>query len=177
MKKVLFAISTRDGQTRKILQRLAEQWGSEVTCDWYDLHEQQTVDLTDYDQVLVAASIRYGKFHPSLYSFIKQNKAALEKNNATFICVNLTARKPGKDLPENSAYIRKFLKCSPWQPQEIAIFAGALLYPRYRWFDKVMIRFIMKITGGETDTSKEVEYTDWEKVRIFGEKVREKLEL
>lgn len=32
-----------------------------------------------------------------------------------------------------------------------------------------MIRLIMKITGGETDTSKEIEYTDWQKVEFFTE--------
>ncbi|WP_368073587.1 flavodoxin domain-containing protein, partial [Vibrio cholerae] len=44
-----------------------------------------------------------------------------------------------------------FLKKSPWQPERIAVFAGALYYPRYRWFDKMMIRLIMTLTGGETD--------------------------
>jgi menaquinone-dependent protoporphyrinogen oxidase len=44
------------------------------------------------------------------------------------------------------------------------VFAGALRYPRYRWYDRFMIRLIMKMTGGETDTSKEVVYTDWQQV-------------
>ncbi len=30
-----------------------------------------------------------------------------------------------------------------------------------------MIQLIMKITGGETDTTKEVEYTNWQKVSEF----------
>jgi menaquinone-dependent protoporphyrinogen oxidase len=51
------------------------------------------------------------------------------------------------------------------------VFAGALRYPRYRWFDKVMIRFIMRMTGGETDTSKEVEYTDWNEVGQFAQEI------
>lgn len=49
------------------------------------------------------------------------------------------------------------------------VFAGALRYPRYRWFDKVMIQLIMRMTGGETDTRKEVEYTDWQQVAKFAE--------
>lgn len=37
----------------------------------------------------------------------------------------------------------------------------------------VMIQFIMRITGGETDTSKEIEYTvDWEKVKAFVQKIQ-----
>ncbi len=30
-----------------------------------------------------------------------------------------------------------------------------------------MIQLIMRMTGGETDTSKEVEYTDWQEVSRF----------
>lgn len=35
-----------------------------------------------------------------------------------------------------------------------------------------MIQFIMRITGGETDTSKEVEYTDWQKVEAFADQFK-----
>ena len=49
------------------------------------------------------------------------------------------------------------------------MFAGALLYPRYKWIDRVMIQLIMKITGGETDATKEIEYTNWGKVKAFAE--------
>ncbi len=171
MKKVLLAYSSREGQTKKILATLESQWGALTECDWVDIHEMPSIDFTVYDQVLIAASIRYGKFNKALYQFTDKYRDALTESNAVFVCINLTARKPGKDLPENSAYIRKFLASSSWQPEHIAIFAGALRYPRYRWFDRVMIQFIMRITGGETDTSKEVEYTDWQKVAIFGEKI------
>ena len=51
------------------------------------------------------------------------------------------------------------------------MFAGALRYPRYSWYDRVMIRLIMKMTGGETDTSKEVVYTDWKQVANFAREV------
>ena len=40
---------------------------------------------------------------------------------------------------------------------KVGVFAGALLYPRYKWIDRVMIQLIMKITNGETDTTKEIE--------------------
>ncbi|GAB7205818.1 hypothetical protein OS21_23100 [Dickeya oryzae] len=50
-----------------------------------------------------------------------------------------------------------------------AVFAGALRYPRYRWFDRVMIQLIMRMTGGETDSTKEIEYTDWEQVARFAQ--------
>lgn len=76
-------------------------------------------------------------------------------------------RAASQNTPQTNVYTRKFLQRIQWQPTQSAVFAGALLYPRYGWFDRMMIRLIMKITGGETDTSKEVEYTDWDKVAAF----------
>ncbi len=115
--------------------------------------------------IVIGASIHYGHFPLDLYQFIAGNRPQLEMRHNAFFGVNLTARKPGKDTPQGSAYIRKFLKTSLWQPQRVAVFAGALLYSRYTWYDRMMIRFIMWLTGGPTDISQDSEFTDWDRVR------------
>ncbi len=173
MKKVLFLYSSQEGQTVKILEYI-EKHLADYQCELIDLHQVDSVDFSLYERVLIGASIRYGKLNKKLYQFIDRHLEALNQAKAAFFCVNLTARKEaeGKDTPEGSAYIRKFLTKSPWKPSLIGVFAGALYYPRYRWFDRVMIRFIMKMTGGETDTTKEVEYTNWEKVSLFVDSVK-----
>ncbi|MGC9423741.1 menaquinone-dependent protoporphyrinogen IX dehydrogenase [Vibrio sp.] len=169
--KVLMLYSSREGQTQKILRFIAEKLHQDH-CDIRDLHQCDSVDLQTYDKVLIGASIRYGHLSQKLYAFIERHATQLTKVKAAFICVNLTARKEeqNKDTPEGSVYIQTFLKKSSWHPNLIGVFAGALYYPRYRFFDKVMIRFIMQLTGGETDTSKEVEYTNWNKVALFSER-------
>ena len=171
MTKALFIYSSREGQTKKIL-RYIEQELSHLTVETLDLHSAEHIDFEQYDKVLIGASIRYGHLNKRLYQFIERHKDKLESGKVGFFCVNLTARKEdqGKDTPEGSAYIRKFLVKSPWKPELIGVFAGALYYPRYNWFDKIMIKFIMSMTGGETDTSKEVEYTNWKKVALFAQK-------
>ena len=35
----------------------------------------------------------------------------------------------------------------------------------------MMIRLIMKMTGGETDTRKEVVYTDWNQAAVFAREI------
>ncbi|WP_122055095.1 menaquinone-dependent protoporphyrinogen IX dehydrogenase [Vibrio sp. Evd11] len=174
MAKALFLYSSREGQTKKILNYIKEEM-NEFECELQDLHTVSNVDFAQYDRVLIGASIRYGHLNKKLYQFIDANLAQLQSNKVAFFCVNLTARKEdqGKDTPEGSAYIKKFLLKSPWQPTLIGVFAGALYYPRYNWFDQTMIRFIMNMTGGETDTTKEVEYTNWEKVSLFSKKLQE----
>ncbi|OEE59373.1 protoporphyrinogen oxidase [Enterovibrio norvegicus FF-162] len=170
MKKALLLHSSREGQTVKILHFIEKELAGDYQCELVDLHEIPNVNLADYDKVLIGASIRYGHFNKKLYRFIDNNFSALKASNAAFFCVNLTARKPGKDTPEGSVYVQKFLKLSPWQPETIDVFAGALYYPRYRFFDRIMIQFIMKMTGGETDSSKEVEYTNWDRVKQFSKR-------
>ena len=167
--KALILYSSRDGQTREIAARIAQTLAPQQLCDVIDLLEAQKVEWSQYDRVLIGASIRYGHFHPALIKFVTQHRAELLQRVSGFFSVNLTARKADKCTPATNAYTRKFLEQSQWQPDCCAVFAGALRYPRYRWFDRVMIQLIMRMTGGETDTSKEVEYTDWNKVTVFAQ--------
>ncbi len=173
MQKALFLYSTIDGQTVKIFQYI-EQEMSEYQCEMVDLHGVDQIDLSPYSKVIVGASIRYGRLNKKLYRFIERNRSALCERRVAFFCVNLTARKEalGKDTPEGSVYITTFLRKSPWHPDLIGVFAGALRYPRYGFFDKYCIRFIMSLTSGETDITKEVEYTNWEKVSRFVQSVK-----
>lgn len=173
MKKALFLYSTQDGQTIKIFKHIQEEMG-EFDCELVNLHETETVDFSLYERVVIGASIRYGHLNKKLYKFIENNLTALNNNQVAFFLVNLTARKEdqGKDTPEGSAYMKTFLKKSPWQPTLLGVFAGALRYPKYKFFDRIMIQLIMKITGGETDASKEVEYTNWKKVSLFAESIK-----
>src|SRR5471030_33213 len=167
--KALVLYSTRDGQTHAIASYIASCMKEKAECDVIDLQHAEHVNLANYDNVLIGASIRYGHFNAVLDTFVKRNVKQLNRMPSAFFAVNLTARKPEKRTPQTNAYTRKFLLASPWQPALCGVFAGALRYPRYRWIDKVMIQLIMRMTGGETDTSKEVEYTDWEQVKRFAE--------
>ncbi|HEJ0330219.1 menaquinone-dependent protoporphyrinogen IX dehydrogenase [Serratia marcescens] len=167
--KALILYSSRDGQTRAIASYIASKLQDTLRCEVIDLLQAEQVDLNQYQLVMIGASIRYGHFNPVLDKFVKRHAEQLNRMPSAFFAVNLTARKPEKRSPQTNAYTRKFLLTSPWQPKQCAVFAGALRYPRYRWFDRIMIQFIMCMTGGETDTSKEVEYTDWQQVDRFAQ--------
>lgn len=172
MERVLLLHSSREGQTIKILDYIATKLGSDVQCELVDLHQPLTVSFSDYDRVVIGASIRYGHLNKKLYQFISQHQVALEQAKSAFFIVNLTARKEGKDTPETSAYFKKFLLKSSWVPALQDTFAGALFYPRYNFFDRFMIQLIMRMTGGETNPTKEVEYTNWLRVDQFVEKIK-----
>lgn len=167
--KALILYSSRDGQTREIASYIAKVLEEKIACEVMNILHAEKLDWSQYDRVLMGASIRYGHFHPAVAQFVKRHLHELQQRPGGFFSVNLTARKPEKRTPESNAYTRKFLQASPWQPECCAVFAGALRYPRYRWFDRIMIQFIMRMTGGETDATKEIEYTDWQQVQRFAE--------
>lgn len=162
--KALIIYSSRHGQTRAIASRIGKELDA---CDIVDILQTGNINWAEYDRVLIGASIRYGHFHPAVEKFVAKHLHELQQRVSGFFAVNLTARKADKDSPQTNVYTRKFLQASPWKPDCCAVFAGALRYPQYRWLDRVMIQLIMRMTGGETNTAREVEYTDWQRVTQF----------
>jgi len=164
----LIIYSSVDGQTLKIMNRIKQSLEGEVTV--IDIDDNPDIDFTLYNKVLVGASIRYGNFRKNIINFVNQHKSQLDALQNAFFVVCLTARKPEKAVPENNAYMKKFEQLSEWQPKHKAVFAGALLYSRYNWWQTLLIQLIMKMTGGSTDKTQDMELTDWQKVQQFGER-------
>lgn len=169
---VLLLFSTTDGHTIKIchrLQEVIEQQASRVTLA--PIGDAQNMDLTAFDRIVIGASIRYGKHNPQVAEFINGHGQLLEAKSYAFFSVNIVARKPEKNRPETNPYVQKFLKQLSRPPKELAVFAGKLDYPKYGFFDRMMIRFIMLVTKGPTDPKSVVEFTDWCAVEAFGRKM------
>ncbi|KYP97414.1 protoporphyrinogen oxidase [Sodalis-like endosymbiont of Proechinophthirus fluctus] len=167
--KTLILYSSYDGQTQKIARAIAAHLTDCCECDVVDLRLAHDLNLQCYQRVVIGTAIRYGRFAADIDHFIAQQLEWLHSIPSAFYSVNLTARKPDKRTSSTNTYTRKFLAKTPWRPDLCAVFAGALCYPRYRWFDRVIIQMIMSVTGGETDRTKEVEYTDWQQVSTFAD--------
>lgn len=145
--KTLILFSTRDGQTREIASFLASELKElGIDADTLNLNRTDVVEWHHYDRVVIGASIRYGHFHPAVDRFVKKHLAALQALPGHSFRLTRWRVNP-KRTPQTNSYTRKFLLNSPWQPQSCAVFAGALRYPRYSWYDRFMIRLIMKMTG------------------------------
>ena len=136
------------------------------------LKEATKINLSEFNEVIIGASIRYGKHSKELYKFIKLNKNILDQKETVFFSVNVVARKLEKNSPETNPYIKKFLKISGWKPKKIGVFAGKVDYPNYGLIDKYAIKLIMFLTKGPTDTSRSFEFTDWEKVDNFAKQLK-----
>jgi menaquinone-dependent protoporphyrinogen oxidase len=169
---ILVLYSTVDGHTLTICRRLQARFeaaGDRVTL--ISLSQVVGIDVLAFDKIVVGASIRYGKHRPQVREFVQSHLAALASRPSAFFSVNIVARKPQKNRAETNPYVCKFLQQVHWQPREADVFAGRLDYPRYGFFDRQMIRFIMLVTHGPTDPTAVVEFTDWQRVDDFARRV------
>jgi menaquinone-dependent protoporphyrinogen oxidase len=159
--------ATRDGQARRIAERISRRLAEfAVAADLQNLAESEPEPLTLQGKtpVVLVAAVRYGRHLPEADRFLARYKTLAAPAPLVLLSVNLTARKPGKSTPENNAYLRAIIRKHGLQPAIASAIGGRLDYPRYRWFDRQMIRFIMTLTGGPTDPTAQVEFTDWDQV-------------
>ena len=172
MSSFLIIYSSTDGHTKIICERIMNFLNDENPVKLLSLEDAKKIDLSNFEKIIIGASIRYGKHSKELYKFISLNKNILDQKNCAFFSVNVVARKLEKNTAETNPYINKFLKISKWKPNKLRVFAGKVDYPRYNIFDKYIIKLIMFITKGPTDTSKSYEFTDWSKVDDFSKELR-----
>ena len=170
MHKSLILFSSIDGHTKSICKKISEHMGHDEV-DIFPI-SKEFINLDEYKTIIIGASIRYGKYRKELYKFIRKNQGCLDKKNNAFFSVNVVARKSNKNTPETNPYLIKFLKNIDWVPKKVGVFAGKIEYPKYKFFDKYAIKFIMWITKGPTNTSETYEFTDWEKVKAFAESLK-----
>ena len=171
MESTLIIYSSTDGQTKNICSRIGEFLSNDIPAKIISLSDATKNDIEKYDRVIIGASIRYGKHRKELFEFIETNLDELTKKENAFFSVNVVARKSEKNTPETNPYMQKFLLKTSWVPQRLAVFAGKIDYPKYNFFDKQMIRFIMWVTKGPTNIKNTYEFTDWNKVDSFAKEL------
>ena len=162
--KLLILYSTVDGHTKHICEYMSEKLNKEKIISVSSIEEYEQYQLSEFNEIVIGASVRYGYHRKNVYEFIQTNREILAKKKTAFFSLNLTARKPEKNTPETNPYIIKFLKKVEWEPTIKGVFAGRLDYPSLDCANKLAILFIMVITNGPKDISQVYELTDWKKV-------------
>ncbi len=160
--KLLYA--TRDGQSRRIAERIAErlaEHGIETLPQDLAVQQPAPSSLEVEELVAVVAAIRYGKILPEAIELLAAYEKLRTRPKLVLLVVNLTSRKPGKETPEGSVYLRKAIAKYKLAPAFARAIPGVLNYARYSWRDRQLIRFIMLLTGGPTDPKTYIEYTPW----------------
>jgi len=163
-KHVLIIYGGRFEQSHKIANEF-ERLLAEADMEPFvvSLTKNMEADLWKYDAFILVTSVRYGYFDKNAYRYIAQNMNKLTNMPCLAVTVSLTARKPEKRDPKTHSYTAKFLEKSGW-PGDVEVVAGELNYPKYKIWDRLAIQLIMKMTGGPTDKTTVIEYTDWDQI-------------
>lgn len=170
MPRVLILYGTTDGQTRKIAAALREalrdQGFSAFVTD-ANLGAAAVVP-EEYDGVIVAASIHAGGFQRPVVHWARQHAAKLNRMPSAFVsvCLAILEKRP-ETRRELDAIVARFMGATGWRPAAVKFVAGALPYTRYSWLKRWIMRRIVAKAGGDTDTTRDYEYTDWDDLRAF----------
>ena len=168
MSRILVLYGTTEGQTAKIARYLGDSLREQgVPADVADARTEWP-DARGYDGVIVAASIHAGGYQRAVGRWVRAHADVLNDKQTAFVSVCLAVLQPeARVRQELSTIVDRFLMKTGWRPSTTKHVAGALAYSKYNWFTRrAMVRIVRK-AGGDTDTSRDYEYTDWADVRAF----------
>jgi menaquinone-dependent protoporphyrinogen oxidase len=170
MARILVLYGTTDGHTARIARSIGDTLrtvGHEA-----DVIEAGTVwpRPEDYAAVVVAASIHAGGYQRSVRRWVRAHAGALNGRPGAFVSVCLGVLQQESTVQsELSAIVGRFVAATGWRPTVTKNVAGALPYTRYNPIKRWIMKGVVRRAGGDTDTSKDYEYTDWNDLRVFAE--------
>jgi menaquinone-dependent protoporphyrinogen oxidase len=170
MTRILVLYGTTDGQTAKI----ADAFGNALRMRGLDVDVVQAgsdaAAPDGYAGIVVAASLHGGRYQRSVRNWASRYARKLNEKPTAFlsVCLAVLQQEPNvqRDL---STIIGRFLTGTGWRPTLTKPVAGALLYSRYNPFKRWIMKRIVQKGGGDTDTSRDYEYTDWDDLRAFAD--------
>jgi menaquinone-dependent protoporphyrinogen oxidase len=121
----------------------------------------------EFDAVIVGDSVH---LHHSraLRHYVDRHVEALNTMPAALFQVSMAS---ATDDAEHERIARKYvselLDESGFDPKAVGLFAGALVYTKYGWIKRHIMRSIEAREGRDIDTSRDYEYTDWDAVDEF----------
>lgn len=177
LRRVLVLFGTGTGQTQKIAQALAKTLRSaELTVDVVNAAERPDLNPDLYGGVIVAAPVRAGGYPKPVRRWVKARANALRDKPTAFVsvCLGVLEKNPRTDA--ELARIRQgFFTETGWEPTVTKVVAGALMYRQYNWFLRRIMKRIVARAHGDTDTSRNYEYTDWNDLEAFGREYARRL--
>jgi menaquinone-dependent protoporphyrinogen oxidase len=177
MPRILLLYATTEGQTARIAERIAHtlrDQGNSVEVLPADTARAQA-DPAAYDAVMVGASIHYGHHPAYLRTLIRRHREVLAARPCAFFSVSLSAGGPRPKPAAAQRYLDKFLRQTGWQPQLAISFAGAVKYSLYGPIKRRVMIVFVGLGGGNTDTARDYEYTDWNAVDRFADAFAQRL--
>jgi menaquinone-dependent protoporphyrinogen oxidase len=185
-KRVAVIFATREGHTERIAERIADDLrllGFDV--DLLPVRHPIPFNLANYSAAVLAASVHAGSHEKEMVQFVKDHRSELESIPTAFLSITLSeagAERLNATPAEHAQFaqdvdhmLAKFFKETKWHPLLVKPVAGALLYTRYNYLVRLIMRAIAKKAGAATDTSRDYVYTDWVALDKFTDALAEEI--
>jgi len=170
MAPILILYGTKSGQTEKVAHAIAETLrGEGADVDVRNAAEKAGLPSPEvYAGVVVAAPLYGGRYPRPVRRWARAPAGALGARPGALVTVCLAAM---SKLPESrrglASIQERLFAATGWRPDVAKPVAGALLYTRYGWLKRRILLGIVRREGGDTDVTRDYEYTDWNDLRAF----------
>lgn len=163
---VLYA--TNHGHTERIARHIADvATRADAVAYAFDVRNiAPSFAFDQYDAIVLAGSIRFGRHQRRLERFVIRNRARLERVETVLVSVSGAAIKP-EGHGEAVRFTEDFFARTAWRASNTFLIGGAYSYTRYGWLTKWIMKRIARDTGLSTDTARDHDYTDWPAVERF----------
>lgn len=171
MASIVTIYGTGEGQTAKVADRIADELGirghETMTVN---VKEAGSVELADFEAVLLGASIHMGRHQKAVRKFATANRDVLMTKPTGFFQVS-GASGEGTDAGDTEAigYLDEFIAATNWRPDRIGFFGGAFRFSEYGFLMRAVMKRIVKKKNPELDPPLDIEFTDWEEVAAFAD--------
>ena len=175
MANVVIIYATREGQTEKIARRIVKTLAAQGhAVELFNADEALPPDLERFQVAFVGGPIHAGGYPRSIVRFARAHRELLERIPSAFFSVGLAvASRTSDGRAQTLVLVEKFVKQTGWRPRHVELIAGALPYSKYNFLIRFIMRRIAAKEGGDTDTSRDYEYTDWPAVDRFASNLAE----
>jgi len=170
MASYLIAYGTGEGQTATVaryIEGVLDRRGHDATTVELTAGPA-TVDVAAFDAVLIGASVNSGGHQRAVVDFARSNRAALDARPSAFFDLSWVAGL-STTWAENAArrYAESLIEETDWHPDRLCFVGGAVKYTEYDRFTRLGFKLVSALTTGDTDTSRDYEYTDSDHVERF----------
>lgn len=169
MTTFLVTYGTGEGQTAKV----AAYIGSALAKRGHDVTTAHVSDVSDddvagFDAILIGGPVNNRRHRPEVVEFVERNRETLADRPSGFFQLSFASILPWRWARGGAMeYVDAFVERTGWHPDRVGLFAGAVRYSQYDRLTRTIFRLVSAATTGDTDTSRDYEYTDWGEVERF----------
>ncbi len=169
--------ATSEGQTARIADAIAQHLSAAG-------HPASAVDITAPEAkawsveavplLILGASVHAGAHSRAAERFVKRHLGQVSDSRCAFFSVSMSASS-SESRAQADENLARFLTRCDWNPVLTQCIAGRLAYTKYGWIKRRFMRRIAENMNAPTDTAQDHEFTDWEQVRDFADRLIQKM--